>query len=787
SSKTAIVTVQDVIAPTVLTQNITVDLDANGTSTITPEIIDNGSFDNCTIQSSVLDITSFDCANVGENTVTLTVTDVNGNVSSKTAIVTVQDVIAPTVLTQNITVDLDANGTSTITPEMIDNGSTDNCNFTTSLDILNFTCENVGENPVILTVTDASGNIATAKAIVKVQDITPANVVTQNIEVFLDTYGNASITQDQIDNGSTDACGITSLVLDNTSFSCDNLGENTVTLTATDINGNVSSATAIVTVTDNIAPIVETQNIQVALDANGNATITPEDVLVSNADDIETGKECNVTDAKFHAMYLSNYVKNYNNNYERSASKDASKSKKEKVDYSVRTDVAKRWGALYKFDSNGGKITKNLDGTANVAGTLVNKFNSKDKWIVTLNLKNASTWSEWRAKGKTYKGFWHTKKSYENWMYYELASGSKLTGAGNNSGTEVPIYHAPVSRKVGFQLGIKANLYDSDFGLSGWFYYKNRHGRWAQGDFNFDISNCDDLPIPEETVFTSDNCSIANTALDVTSFGCDDLGENTVNVSVTDQSGNTTTKAVTVTVLGDTPTVTIPDFKTVSGQKRNAVFLGYAETAHLCPTVSGGKGFTYEWKDEAGNLISTKAQPIVKPRVTTTYTVTVTNSNGCSAIDSIEICVIDTRSKNRRGNYNDKVLLHYNTRRGPKEFSVNKRAVKSFLRRGYTLGASNATCKTNEDVFEQPVKINTVTVFPNPSKGIFNVKLKNLEGSAHIKLFNMQGRLIQYRYIRNVRSQSRVTMGNYRLRDGVYAVKVITNGTTYTENIIIKK
>ncbi|MBN2892900.1 MAG: gliding motility-associated C-terminal domain-containing protein [Bacteroidales bacterium] len=75
--------------PFVETQDITVYLDENGNVTITPQDIDNGSSDDCGIESMTLDITSFTAEDIGENTVNLTVTDYSGNSSSKSAIVTV--------------------------------------------------------------------------------------------------------------------------------------------------------------------------------------------------------------------------------------------------------------------------------------------------------------------------------------------------------------------------------------------------------------------------------------------------------------------------------------------------------------------------------------------------------------------------------------------------------------------------------------------------------------------------------------------------------------------------
>ncbi|MEJ7778416.1 MAG: family 10 glycosylhydrolase [Daejeonella sp.] len=78
----------DTFNPTVITQNISRDL-SNGAVTITPTEIDNGSSDKSGIASMTLSKTSFDCSNIGENIVTLTVTDNAGNIDSATALVTI--------------------------------------------------------------------------------------------------------------------------------------------------------------------------------------------------------------------------------------------------------------------------------------------------------------------------------------------------------------------------------------------------------------------------------------------------------------------------------------------------------------------------------------------------------------------------------------------------------------------------------------------------------------------------------------------------------------------------
>ena len=279
---TAEVTVMDLVPVDAQCQDIMIALDASGNVTITEAQIDNGSTDACGIASSMLDVTEFDCNDVGDNTVTLTFTDVNGNISSCEATVTVEDNEDPIALCQDITVQLDANGMVSITSAQIDNGSNDACGIASlSVSPSDFNCDNVGQNPVVLTVTDNNDNVSTCNALVTVEDNVDPQANCQNILVELDIDGEAMITPADIDSDldpSNDACGIASLTLDETAFDCDDVGDNTVVLTVTDVNGNFATCEATVTVEDNVDPIAICQDVVVQLDADGNGSITPADV-----------------------------------------------------------------------------------------------------------------------------------------------------------------------------------------------------------------------------------------------------------------------------------------------------------------------------------------------------------------------------------------------------------------------------------------------------------------------------------------------------------------------------
>ncbi len=188
----------------------------------------------------------------------------------------------PTVITQDITVSLDANGMVMIAPLDVDNGSFDNVTATPdlvfSLDVDTFDCTDIGANTVTLTVTDESGNMASDTATVTVEDNLPPNVIAQDITLQLDALGMASTQATSVDNGSDDNCEVDTLTIDVQDFDCTDIGDTTVTLTATDPSGNMASDTATITVVDDIAPIVQVQDITVDLAGAASISIMPGDV-----------------------------------------------------------------------------------------------------------------------------------------------------------------------------------------------------------------------------------------------------------------------------------------------------------------------------------------------------------------------------------------------------------------------------------------------------------------------------------------------------------------------------
>ena len=666
SSITFNVIVNDTELPNVVTQNISAVLDANGNASITAAQINNNSTDNCAIDSVSIDTTAFTCANIGENTVTLTVTDSSGNKATKTAIVTVSDNIAPTVITQPLSINLDANGNASITAAQINNNSTDNCAIESmSLDITSFTCANIGENTVTLTVTDSSGNKATNTATVTVSDNIAPTVITQPTTVYLDANGNASITPAQINNNSTDNCAIESMSLDISSFTCANIGANTVTLTVTDVNGNKATNTAIVTVVDNTAPTVITQPLSVSLDANGNASITA--ALINN----------NSTDnCTIESMSLD-------------------------ITSFTCANIGENTVTLTVTDSSGNSATNTAIVTVsdNIAPTVITKAFS-----------------------------------------IPLANGvANITADDINNGT---------------------------------------------------FDNCD---------FTL--------SIDKDTFSCGDIGDHPVTLTATDSSGNSTSETAIVTIEGEIPEVTIANFNAVETQQANTIFLGFGpQSIALETTATGGDSFTYVWTSSTGENVSNVANPVVSPTTSTTYTVTATNNYGCSTTTSIEVCVMDVRSYNKKGKPTNKVVVchHTNGKKGTKHVMINisKNAVMKHLTlhgagtsHGDSLGNCNATCITSEtkqapianDSEELLLSGLEIQVYPNPSKGVFKIKIANLKAETQFNLFDVTGKLVARKITDSSNLSQSISIGDRNLPSGIYILKVISKEETITKKLIVSR
>ncbi|MGJ8550430.1 HYR-like domain-containing protein, partial [Winogradskyella wichelsiae] len=245
-------------APTASCQNVTVYLDENGSVSISSSGIDNGSSDSESTVSLSLDVTAFDCDDLGDNTVTLTVTDTAGATATCTAIVTVSDNIAPVA---------DATSLAAITAEceilatdITEPAATDNCGGTVTVtNDATFPISTQGTTVITWTYEDVNGNTATQTQNVVINDVTAPVADATSLAAI--TAECEILATDITEPAATDNCGGTVTVTNDATFPISTQGTTVITWTYEDVNGNTATQTQNVVINDVTAPVADATSL----------------------------------------------------------------------------------------------------------------------------------------------------------------------------------------------------------------------------------------------------------------------------------------------------------------------------------------------------------------------------------------------------------------------------------------------------------------------------------------------------------------------------------------------
>lgn len=767
----------DNIAPTAICKNITVALSPTGNVSVSANMIDNGSGDACGLKSIEINGQSainFTCANIGDNTVTLTVTDIAGNVSTCTATVNVAPaaiiVAGQTTVCQGQSIPMSANQGDTyqwFKDGVILTGET------------NQTYNATVSGAYTVEVTNAGGCSGISAA---------TNVVVNNNPTVSTTpSGNASLCPP---NGSLTITASTSSIYqwklngvdipNATQQTLNVTSAGTYTVSVIDLFGcSATSEPIVVGTVDNIAPVLTTNNITVALDASESASTTLNALVNAYSDNCsnvtlslsgQTQYSCadvgntisvsiTATDGSGNATTSIATVTVTDPNSYCNAAPIAVCNNLVVPAVGITANVTAEQVGAGSSDPDGDAITYSISpagpyalGSTNVTVTITDPLGLTSTCNATITVEDQTP----------------PDLSVSNATLYLDANGNatlSVSDIDNGSSDNVGIVSLTLSQTA-YNC---SHLGTNSVTLSGIDAEGNSSSQTATvtvidaiaptasaQNITISLSNGSaSISGADVNNGSSDNCDIVSMSVSPNSFGCEDGGDHVVTLTVTDASGNSSSTTATVTVLESTPTLSVSGGTTVAGQLSNTIFLGYGpQSIQLNSVANGGTGMTYSWSPSTGLNNANIANPVASPTVTTTYTLTVTNAGGCSTSESITICVLDIRSTNKKGAFDGKVNICHippGNPNNPQILSISTNAVAAHLAHGDKLGACGVSCNTGarianvgaegsqltEDHFE-------VSSFPNPFNSELTVYVDshNIDENIIIKIVDLQGRVV---------------------------------------------
>lgn len=162
----------------------------------------------------------------------------------------------------------------------------------------------------------------------------------------------------------------------------------------------------------------------------------------------------------------------------------------------------------------------------------------------------------------------------------------------------------------------------------------------------------------------------------------------------------------------------------------STVYYGYAPMACTNVNATSATATSYVWSTG-----STDASTEVCPTATTTYTVTGTNSFGCTGTASVTVNVVDVRC----GKKDDKVTMCKTPGKSGNsyEICVAASAVPGQLNSGASLGP----CPLAKYKFEQPQDEIAIKTFPNPFTDNLNVQFRaTTDENVKLEAFDVTGK-----------------------------------------------
>ncbi len=444
------------------------------------------------------------------------------------------DRTGPEFAVSDTTLALDSSGTALLSPEEIITTAFDSCGIQdTTLSHYSFGCRDVDTVTIYATITDVSGNITTKAVELPVLDTIAPIVLTRDTTIVFDSTGSASVSIKQLLVDVWDNCCIMDTTLSGqTSYTLSDSGKVfTLDLTVRDSSENSTIQQVNVTVVaDNTPPSLTTQSATVYLDSSGTAIIPKESVIGDLTDNYGV-VDTTLSQSAFscsdtgEVKILVTVMDGAGNTDQDSA-----------TIYIV--DNMKPW-----VEATDSLIRLNKDGVATFK--LEQFVQAKDNCSLTDTIITGQTDFTCSDAGDIIN-----------------VNVSLTDKSGNTSTSKVKVLVAD---------SLPPEVTPQEFVLL------------LGADDNTTL-NADDVILE-----ASDNCQLGVKSVNPSTFDCSYIGENTIELTVSDVYGNQTVKSVNITVSESEPPTVIAKDDTVYIDNNG---LGIVNAADLIKTADDNCGVT---------------------------------------------------------------------------------------------------------------------------------------------------------------------------------------------------
>jgi hypothetical protein len=449
------------------------------------------------------------CANNYQIIRTFTATDLCGNSSTDTQVITVQDTTDPEFT-------FVPEGGYFSCEETLNYGQAeaeDNCGSAavTFVDATETICANSYVITRTWTATDLCGNTATAVTTYMVFDNVAPEFDQELVDVYVECVDEIPAP---VQVTATDNCGIAVVSVSTDVIESDECGNQTiwVSYSATDECENVNSTGYYIYVLDETAPVLSETPADLIIECGAEWPAAPE---VTATDNCGFSIQVEFEEYFFGDVPAEGSIADCDI---LTPARPAGNPCNYPVDWAMALFGMPSAHRYYQVSE--GQFIQYPNGTIHVIATLHNAYNPENGFNVDVEFINGMDWAEWSTQAflTSFKAdCGGIAANHTDWMYYLLNNNNAtITGFGGYAGSVLNLVHAPSNNYFGFQLGNGANNYNgADNAFGGWFSYSGTFlvngqqimsgNATGAGDFAFELDCCPDYYITR--CWTAMDCS----------------------------------------------------------------------------------------------------------------------------------------------------------------------------------------------------------------------------------------------------------------------------------------